>query len=98
MAREWLVENRIDVLDWLPYSPDLNPIKHLWFRLKKLVYKVRPDIEEVGSDVEHVREVLYNALEQAWVRIEGKVMEDLVKSIERRIKAVITTDGWYIKY
>ena len=59
---------------------------------------MRPDIKEVGGDAEHIQEVLYNILEQAWVRIEGKVMEDLVKSIERGVKAVITTDGWYTKY
>ena len=85
-------------MDWPPYLLDLNPIEHLWFRLKKLVYEVRPDIKEVGGDVEHVREVLYDALEQAWVRIESKIIEDLVRSIERRVKAVIEADGWYSKY
>ena len=59
---------------------------------------MRPDIEEVGGDAEKVQEVLYEALEQAWVRIEGNIMEDLVRSMERRVKAVIAADGWYTKY
>ena len=29
IVREWLEENGIDVLEWPPYSPDLNPIEHL---------------------------------------------------------------------
>ena len=98
LARQWFQDNGIDVLEWPPYSPDLNPIEHLWYRLKKNVYEVRPDIEEVGGDVEHIQEVLYNVLEQAWVRIEGSLMEGLVRSMERRVKAVIAADGWYTKY
>ena len=98
LARQWFQENSIDVLEWPPYSLDLNPIEHLWYRLKKNVYDVRPDIEEVGGGDEHIQEVLYDALEQAWVRIDGKIMEDLVRSMERRVKAVIAADGWYTKY
>ena len=98
LARQWFQENGIEVLEWPPYSPDLNPIEHLWYRLKKNVYDIRPDIEEVGGNVDHIQEVLYDSLEQAWVRIEGKVMEDLVRSMQRRVKAVIAADGWYTKY
>ena len=98
LARQWFQNNSIDVLEWPPYSPDLNPIEHLQYRLKKNVYKVRPDIKEVGGDKEHIQEVLYDALEQAWVRIEGSLIEDLVRSIEKRVKTVITVDGWYTKY
>lgn len=98
LARQWFQENGIDVLEWPPYSPNLNPNEHLWYRLKKNVYDVRPDIEEVGGSKEHIQEVLYDALEQAWVRIEGSSIEGLVRSIEKRVKAVIASDGWYTKY
>ena len=48
----------VDVLEWPPYSPDLNPIEYLWFRLKQLVYEVRPDIEQVGGDANSVQDAL----------------------------------------
>ena len=53
----------VDVLEWPPYSPDPNPIEHLWFRLKQLVYQVNPQIEQVKGDVDTVQNVLWGALE-----------------------------------
>lgn len=53
----------VDVLEWLPYSPDLNPIEHLWFQLKQLVYQVNPKIEQVKGDIDTVRGALWDALD-----------------------------------
>src|ERR1700712_3882695 len=34
-VKAWFLENRVkQLLDWPPYSPDLNPIKHIWWYLK----------------------------------------------------------------
>ena len=57
-------ENRIKVLKWPPYSPDLNLIKHIWFLLKEMVYKVNPDIKKLTRDKE-IREALGKALKEA---------------------------------
>ena len=59
---------------------------------------MRLDIEEVDGDADRVREVLYKALEQTWVRIEANMRRDLVRSMKRRVKAVIAANGWYMKY
>jgi transposase len=35
IVKDWLKEQRIEVLNWSLYSPDLNPIEYTWKRLKK---------------------------------------------------------------
>ena len=34
-TKEWFYHNNIEVLDWPPYSPDLNPIENLWNKIDR---------------------------------------------------------------
>ena len=97
-VKKWFEENGIIVMKWPPYSPDLNPIEHLWFLLKEAVYKINPDIENVTGGDEKVRETLFDALSKAWEQLDEYYLHDLVWSMEKRVKALIKSEGWYTKY
>ena len=97
-VRKWFEENGINVMEWPPYSPDMNPIEHLWFLLKEAVYKINPDIEKVGGNDDKVREALFDALFKAWEDIDEYYLHDLVWSMEKRVRALIDAEGWYTKY
>ena len=94
---QWLREHGI-VLEWPPYSPDMNPIEHLWFLLKAHVYKHNPDIESVSGNDDKIREALFDAFFKAWESLDEYYLHDLVWSMEKRVKALIASEGWYTEY
>ena len=87
------MENGTDILNQPSYSPDLNSIRRLGFRLKNHVHVVRPNIEGVVGDVGHIQEVLYDALENAWTLTDSKSMEGVKRSTGKRVKVVVDTRG-----
>ena len=40
IVQDWFAERDIDVLDWRPYSPDMNPIENLWNLLKAKIIEL----------------------------------------------------------
>ncbi len=85
-------------MEWPPYNPDMNSIEHLWFLLKEHVYKVNPHINDVPGGEDKIKEVLFDALYKAWEALDEYYLNDLVWSMERRVKALIASEGWYTKY
>lgn len=90
LARKWLSDNRIEVLDWPAQSPDLNPIEHLWEHLKRKL----SDYETVPTNMH----ALWERMEKEWNAIPANVCVGLVESMPRRIAAVLKAKGGYTKY
>ena len=97
LLREWLAEMRFEVLDWPPYSPDLNPIENLWSMLKERIIKQYPDLSHMAKN-EQLLKMLCEAAVVVWHDFEQELVDRLTDSVPRRIAAVRAAKGWYTKY
>jgi transposase len=94
----WLRDHFIpQLLNWPPYSPGLNPIEHLWARLKEMIYERHPELDSIRSKVEQER-ILTEVLPSCWEAIQPSIIESLVNSMPARIEACIRANGWQTKY
>jgi hypothetical protein len=92
------LENAILVTDWPLFSPDLNPIEHIWVHLKRQVMKMHPEIEFMTRGKEVIAEALGRALQEAWAAIDQKLFDSMIESMQDRVKACIRAKGWHTKY
>ena len=98
-VRNWFSDHGIArITDWLPYSPDLNPIEHIWWELKTRLYKIFPEIARDISESEDARQHLESALQAAWDTIDKEVFDNLGAIMGHCIEACIAADGWHTKY
>jgi transposase len=76
-VEDWFRENHITTTDWPPYSPDLNPIKHVWWELKKRVYNMFPEVAVCTGESEDDRQHLDSCLQAAWDTIPQEFFDKL---------------------
>lgn len=57
-VREWFKEKRVNVIRWPAYSPDLNPIKYIWFHLKAKVLELYLELINAPRGEEVIKEKL----------------------------------------
>ena len=90
VAQSFWTCNFMESIPHPPQSPDLNPIEHVWKRLKVLVNKcpTRPRNEEE----------LWNALQEEWLNIDIDFINSLTDSMPRCVKAVFDAKGKSTKY
>ena len=92
-VKEWLhtqPEFRDTMLFQPPYSPDLNPIEHVWARMKR----------KLSDKIYGTTPLLTQAILEAWQEIERdrEFLRALTLSMPRRLDAVITAGGGPTKY
>ena len=89
LVKAWLQAQNISVLaPWPGSSPDLNPIEHMWARLKKEVSILRPTS----------RGDLIKKIQRVWeTKMDAVFRQNLINSMPRRIEAVIKAGGGHIR-
>lgn len=96
-TKEFLEAHGIWTIDWPSHSPDLNPIEHVWKRMKELLYEAHPELHTLRNN-EVDRALLARWLDDAWWAVEQDLIDRLVDSVPRRLRAVRRARGWYTKY
>ena len=94
IVRELLQSLGIEVMDWPPYSPDLNPIENLWGILKREIYRLHPDLEH-ARDTNDTLSRLTAAATEAWANIRSNILVRLSETMPNRVEAVIKANGVY---
>ncbi|KAI5708531.1 hypothetical protein M8J77_024706 [Diaphorina citri] len=87
---QFLQEARIGTLPHPAISPDLNPIEHAWDMLKRRI-RARDPAPATLPELEQ-------AAKEEWRNIPQEMFRNLVRSMKRRIQAVIKNRGGNTSY
>ena len=98
IIKNWCEEKGIEVVDWPLYSPDLNPIEHVWVRLKEILWERHSELLQEKGNSQALKDRLFNAIQEAWDVVEDEYLDALLESMPRRVKAVCKACEWYTKY
>ena len=88
--KEWLKDQEFGVMNWPAQSPDLNPIEHLWFHVKKTLNQ----FENPASGINE----LWERVKKIWNEISPEICSNLIESMPNRINAVLKAKGKWTKY
>ena len=90
IAAKWFDDHEINCMDWPAQSPDLNPIEHLWTTLKH-------KLNEYDKPPSGAWE-LWDRVAEKWGEITEEDCQRLIRSMPRRLKAVVSAHGGHTKY
>lgn len=101
IVQDWLIPwaegEGVELIDWPPYSPDLNPIENLWKVLKEEICKRYPELTDMPKSEKSLQQ-LREAADEVWNDFPVELLQELAESMQRRLAAVIAANGWYTKY
>ena len=88
LVQAWIHNHGVSCLEWPPYSPDLNPIEHVWTDVKRRVEASTPKtLEELKEE-----------LRKQWNATDPAFCQKLVASMPARMQAARAHGGWMSGY
>jgi len=88
LAHRWFHNHGVNLIDFPPYSPDLNPIENLWGILKA---RVESRLARTTNEVERV-------LKEEWEALDKQLLTSLAHSMPTRCAAVVANHGHKAPY
>jgi transposase len=89
-VKVFLRRERVQFIDWPPYSSDLNPIENIWHWMKHVLETEFP----VCQSAEEIESRFF----EIWERITPEMCGNYCANYEKRLLAVIAARGGYTKY
>jgi transposase len=86
----WFKQHGITLLFHPASSPDLNPIEHIWYELKKILrYHTHPPtfLHELKA-----------AIHEAWAQIPQATIDKHIDCMPDHVRAIINAKGGHTKY
>lgn len=87
----------VEVMDWRPYSPNLNSMENLWSLLKREIYRLHPHLLHAPNTT-NTKQRLIAAAREAWLNLRDDILIRLSETMPDRIQAVLKANGWYTEY
>ena len=88
LVKNYLRNQRIEVLSCPPQSPDLNPIENLWSELNR----------QLNNDRCNTEDQLLKCSLKKWESLSVEYLKKLVERMPRRCAAVLKNHGYPINY
>jgi hypothetical protein len=97
-TQKYLESHGIWTIAWPAYSPDLNPIEHVWAKLKEILYERHPDLLYMKGKANQDIDYLFKCLLDSWEHLPVDYIYSCIGSMQTRCQAVIDADGWYTRF
>jgi hypothetical protein len=75
-----------------------GPYENAWAKLKETIYKLDPSFASIQGSSEEVKKRLMELIEQAWEALGDDYFDQLIRSMDSRVNAVLEAKGWYTRY
>jgi transposase len=84
-VKAYLADAGLELLDWPPFSPDLNPIENIWGWIKFQLYSKFPRAETRDELIDFVFEI--------WEKIDRDMCQIYCGTCKKRLEAVKKSRG-----
>ena len=89
-TRKWFNAKKIPLLQWPPQSPDMNLIESIWNVIGRRINS-RNILPASLSELKLI-------IKEEWERISQKELEDLIKSMPKRLEELRKAKGGQTKF